>query len=156
VKDSSTPDDAVLSYYKYKEDVALLKSYGVTAYRFSLSWTRVIPLGGCEDITNEVGIQYYSNLIDELLTNGITPVVTLYHWDIPQTLEDRYGGMLNKDAYTPDFVNYARVCFERFGDRVKHWITYNEPGVYTLAGYTASVHAPARSSNRELNKEGDS
>jgi beta-glucosidase len=156
VKDGSTPDDAVLSYYKYKEDVALMKSYGVTAYRFSLSWTRIIPLGGRDDPVNEAGLQYYSNLIDELLANGITPFVTLFHWDTPQALEDRYGGMLNKEAYTPDFVNYARVCFERLGDRVKHWITYNEPGVYTLAGYAAGVHAPARSSNRKLNAEGDS
>ncbi|KAH8782311.1 glycoside hydrolase family 1 protein [Hyaloscypha sp. PMI_1271] len=156
VKDGSTPDDAVLSYYKYKEDVALMKSYGVTAYRFSLSWSRIIPLGGKDDPVNEVGLQYYENLVDELLENGITPFVTLFHWDTPQALEDRYGGMLNKEMYTPDFVNYARVCFERLGDRVKHWITYNEPGVYTLAGYAAGVHAPARSSNRKLNAEGDS
>lgn len=156
VKDGSTPDEAVLSYYKYKEDVALLKAYGVTGYRFSLSWTRIIPLGGQSDPVNEAGLQYYSNLVDELIANGITPFVTLYHWDIPQTLEDRYGGMLNKEAYTPDFLNFAKVCFERLGDRVKNWITYNEPGVYTLAGYAAGVHAPARSSNRDLNEEGDS
>lgn len=146
----------MLSYYKTKEDVALLKSYGVTGYRFSLSWTRIIPLGGANDPVNEAGIQYYSNLIDELLANNITPFVTLFHWDIPQALEDRYGGMLNKEKYTPDFVRYAGVCFERFGNRVKHWITYNEPGVYSLAGYAAGVHAPARSSNRALNSEGDS
>ncbi|KAF8850183.1 glycoside hydrolase family 1 protein [Acephala macrosclerotiorum] len=156
VKDASTPNDAVLSYYKTKEDVALLKSYGVTGYRFSLSWTRIIPLGGANDPVNEAGIQYYSNLIDELLANNITPFVTLFHWDTPQALEDRYGGMLHKEKYTPDFVRYAGVCFERFGNRVKHWITYNEPGVYTLAGYAAGVHAPARSSNRALNSEGDS
>lgn len=156
VKDGSTPDDAVLSYYKYKEDVALMKSYGVTAYRFSLSWSRIIPLGGRNDPVNEAGLQYYSDLVDELLDHEITPFVTLYHWDIPQALEDGYGGMLNQEAYTPDFVNYARVCFERLGDRVKNWITYNEPGVYSLAGYAAGVHAPGRSSNRELNEEGDS
>lgn len=156
VKDASTPNDAVLSYYKTTQDVALLKSYGVTAYRFSLSWSRIIPLGGKDDPINEAGIQYYSTLIDELLANGITPFVTLFHWDTPQALEDRYGGMLNKEKYTPDFVRYAEVCFERLGDRVKHWITYNEPGVYTLAGYAAGVHAPARSSNRSLNEEGDS
>ncbi|PMD19045.1 glycoside hydrolase family 1 protein [Hyaloscypha hepaticicola] len=158
VKDGSTPDDAVLSYYKYKEDVALMKSYGVTAYRFSLSWSRIIPLGGKEDPINEAGLEYYQNLVDELIENEITPFVTLFHWDTPQALEDRYGGMLDKEngTDTPDFVNYARVCFERLGDRVKHWITYNEPGVYTLAGYAAGVHAPARSSNRKLNDEGDS
>lgn len=156
VKDASTPDDAVLSYYKYREDVALMRSYGVTGYRFSLSWTRIIPLGGKDDPVNEAGLKYYDNLVDELLRNGITPFVTLFHWDTPQALEERYGGMLNKERYTPDFVRYADVCFERLGDRVKHWITYNEPGVYTLAGYAAGVHAPARSSNRELNDEGDS
>jgi len=133
-----------------------MKSYGVTAYRFSLSWTRIIPLGGKDDPVNEAGLQYYSDLITELLKYNITPFVTLFHWDTPQALEVRYGGMLNKEKYTADFVRYADVCFARFGGRVKHWITYNEPGVYTLAGYAAGVHAPARSSNRELNAEGDS
>ncbi|KAJ5541585.1 hypothetical protein N7494_006661 [Penicillium frequentans] len=156
VADGSNADDATRAYDFYREDVALMKSYGVNAYRFSLSWSRIIPLGGRDDPVNEQGIQYYSNLVDELLANGITPFVTLFHWDIPQALEDRYGGMLNQDAYTPDFIRYARVCFERLGDRVKHWITYNEPGVYTLAGYAAGVHAPARSSFRERNAEGDS
>ncbi|KAJ5862707.1 hypothetical protein N7455_006775 [Penicillium solitum] len=156
IADGSTADDAVRAYDFYREDVALMKSYGVNAYRFSLSWSRIIPLGGRDDPVNEQGIKFYSDLIDELLRNGITPFLTLFHWDIPQALEDRYGGMLNQDAYTPDFVRYARVCFERFGDRVKHWITYNEPGVYTLAGYAAGVHAPGRSSFRERNAEGDS
>ncbi|KAF2128160.1 glycoside hydrolase family 1 protein [Dothidotthia symphoricarpi CBS 119687] len=156
VKDGSTNEDAVRSYDLYKEDVALMKSYGVTAYRFSLSWSRIIPLGGADDSVNERGIQYYNNLIDELITNGLTPFVTLFHWDTPQELEERYGGMLNQEKYTPDFLRYARLCFERFGDRVKHWITYNEPGVYTLAGYAAGVHAPGRSSFRDRNEEGDS
>ncbi|KAK6341143.1 hypothetical protein TWF696_008230 [Orbilia brochopaga] len=156
IKDSSTADDAVRSYDLYKEDVALMKSYGARAYRFSLAWSRVIPLGGKDDPINPQGIQYYNNLINELLANGITPFVTLFHWDIPQALEDRYGGMLNLEKYMPDFLRYARVCFEAFGDRVKRWITYNEPGVYSLAGYAAGVHAPGRSSNRELNEEGDS
>ncbi|KAK6501742.1 hypothetical protein TWF481_009569 [Arthrobotrys musiformis] len=156
IKDSSTADDACRSYDFYKEDVALMKSYGVRAYRFSLSWSRIIPLGGKDDPVNPGGIDFYNNLINELIANGITPFVTLFHWDIPQALEDRYGGMLNLEKYTPDFLRYARVCFESFGDRVKNWITYNEPGVYSLAGYAAGVHAPGRSSNRELNEEGDS
>lgn len=124
--------------------------------RFSLAWPRIIPLGGRDDPINERGVQYYSGLIDELFRNDIPPFVTLFHWDIPQALEDRYGGMLDQGAYTPDFIRYARVCFERFGDRVKHWITYNEPGVYTLAGYAAGVHAPGRSSFRERSAKGDS
>lgn len=156
VHDGSNCDDAVRSYDLYKEDVARMKSYGVTAYRFSLSWSRIIPLGGASDPVNEAGLAFYDRLINELLANGITPFVTLFHWDTPQALEDRYGGMLDKQRYTPDFVRYARVCFARFGDRVKNWITYNEPGVYTLAGYAAGVHAPARSSFRDRNAEGDS
>lgn len=156
IKDASTNEDAVRSYDFYKEDVARMKEYGVTAYRFSLAWSRLIPLGGKDDPVNEMGVDYYNKLIDELLAHHITPFVTLFHWDIPQELEDRYGGMLDKDKYTPDFVRYAHVCFERFGDRVKNWITYNEPGVYTLAGYAAGVHAPGRSSYREKNDQGDS
>lgn len=156
IKDGSINEDAVRSYDFYKEDVARMKKYGVTAYRFSLAWSRIIPLGGKDDPVNEKGIAYYNNLIDELLANGIKPFVTLFHWDTPQTLEQRYGGMLDKEKYTPDFVRYARVCFESFGDRVQNWITYNEPGVYTLAGYAAGVHAPGRSSYRDINEEGDS
>ncbi|KAL4945434.1 hypothetical protein BDV06DRAFT_230838 [Aspergillus oleicola] len=157
VKDGSNADDAVRSYDLYREDVALMKSYGVNAYRFSLSWSRIIPLGGAEDPVNEKGIEYYENLIEELLENGITPFVTLFHWDVPQALEDRYDGMLNQERFVPDFVRYARVCFERLGPKgVKHWITFNEPGVYSLAGYAAGVHAPARSSYRDLNEEGNS
>jgi beta-glucosidase len=156
VKDGSNADDTARSYDFYKQDVARMKEYGVTGYRFSLSWSRIIPLGGKDDPVNEKGIEFYSKLIDELIANGITPFLTLFHWDTPQALEDRYGGMLNKEEYIPDFNRYARVCFERFGDRVKHWITYNEPGVYTLAGYAAGVHAPGRSSFRELNEHGDS
>lgn len=156
IKDGSTNEDAVRSYDLYKQDVARMKEYGVTAYRFSLAWSRIIPLGGKDDPVNEKGLQYYDSLIDELLAHGITPFVTLFHWDTPQALEDRYGGMLDKDRYTADFVRYARVCFARFGDRVRHWTTYNEPGVYTLAGYAAGVHAPGRSSFRDRNAEGDS
>ncbi|KAJ4287756.1 hypothetical protein N0V90_012460 [Kalmusia sp. IMI 367209] len=155
VIDNSTADDACRSYDFFKEDVKLMKSYGVNSYRFSLSWSRIIPLGGKEDPVNEAGIAFYSSLIDELLANNITPFVTLFHWDVPQALEDRYKSMLNQEAYIPDFVRYARVCFQRFGDRVKHWITYNEPGVYALAGYAGGAHAPNRSSDRSKYAEGD-
>ncbi|KAL1608002.1 hypothetical protein SLS60_002941 [Paraconiothyrium brasiliense] len=155
VIDASTADDACRSYDFFKEDVKLMKSYGVNAYRFSLSWSRIIPLGGKDDPINEAGISFYSSLIDELIANGITPFVTLFHWDVPQALEDRYKSMLDQEKYIPDFVRYAKVCFERFGDRVKHWITYNEPGVYALAGYAGGAHAPNRSSDRSLYVEGD-
>lgn len=132
-----------------------MKSYGVTAYRFSLSWSRIIPLGGKNNAVNEAGLAFYSDLIDELLAAGITPFVTLFHWDVPQALEDAYESMLDAGRYIPDFVRYARVCFERFGGRVKHWITYNEPGVYALAGYAGGAHAPNRSSDRAKYSQGD-
>ncbi|KAF5706941.1 beta-glucosidase [Fusarium mundagurra] len=134
VKDGSTGDDAVKACDLYKTDVEWLRKYKITGYRFSLSWSRIIPMGGKDDPVHEQGISYYNRLIDELLANNIAPFVTLFHWDIPQALEDRYGGMLNKDAYTRDFVRYAQ----------------------SLAGYAAGVHALGRSSFRGRNEEGDS
>ncbi|KAG6805512.1 Beta-glucosidase 1B, partial [Arthromyces matolae] len=90
------------------EDVALLAKYGVKAYRFSISWSRIIPLGGRNDPINPAGIKFYSDLIDSLLSHGITPFVTLYHWDLPQGLQDRYGGWLNKEEIVKDYVNFAK------------------------------------------------
>ncbi|KAH7096805.1 beta-glucosidase 1B [Auriculariales sp. MPI-PUGE-AT-0066] len=145
-KDGSVATD---SYNRWREDLALLKQYGVNAYRFSLSWSRIIPLGGREDPVNELGIKFYSDLIDALLEAGITPFVTLYHWDLPQALHDRYDGWLNKEEITLDFTRYARVCFERFGERVKHWLTINEPWCVAVLGYGNGVFAPGRSGNRE-------
>lgn len=125
-------DVACDHYHRYDEDFDLLTKYGAKAYRFSLSWSRIIPLGGRLDAVNEEGIEFYSNLIDALLRRGITPWVTLYHWDLPQALHDRYGGWLNVEEVQLDFERYARLCFERFGDRVKNWITINEPWIQSI------------------------
>ncbi|KAG7527744.1 hypothetical protein FFLO_06625 [Filobasidium floriforme] len=129
-----TGDEAVDSYHLWREDVRLLKEYGCNAYRFSVSWSRVRPLGGKDDPVNEKGIGYYNNLIDALLEANITPYITLFHWDLPQPLQDRYKGFraANKAAIIEDFVSYAELLFERFGDRVKNWITLNEPFVYVI------------------------
>ncbi|TFK52902.1 beta-glucosidase [Heliocybe sulcata] len=154
--DGLTGDIATDSYRLRDQDIALLKQYGVKSYRFSISWSRVIPLGGRNDPINEKGIKWYSDLIDELLEAGIVPFVTLYHWDLPQALHDRYGGWLNKDEIVADFVNYARLCFERFGDRVKYWLTFNEPWCISILGYGRGVFAPGRSSDRTRSPEGDS
>ena len=91
IADGSSGEVACDSYHVYKADVALLKSLGAKAYRFSVSWSRVIPLGGRDDPVNDKGLQYYVDLVDELLANGIQPMVTLFHWDLPQGLHDRYG-----------------------------------------------------------------
>ena len=129
IKNDDNGNIAIDHYHRYKEDVALIKSQGFKVYRFSIAWSRVMPTG--KDQVNEAGIRFYSNLIDELLANDIEPWVTLYHWDLPQALQDEYGGWLNLQV-VEHFKAYAALCFERFGDRVKNWITFNEPWVITI------------------------
>lgn len=125
-------DIACDHYHRFEEDFDLLSQYGAKAYRFSLSWSRIIPMGGRGDPVNEKGIEFYNRLIDALLARGITPWVTLYHWDLPQALHDRYGGWLNVEESQLDFERFAKVCYERFGDRVKNWITLNEPWIVSI------------------------
>ncbi|KAH7309625.1 family 1 glycoside hydrolase [Stachybotrys elegans] len=149
-------DVACDHYHRYPDDFDLLQRYGAKAYRFSLSWSRIVPLGGRNDAVSEPGIAFYSRLIDALLARGITPWVTLYHWDLPQGLHDRYGGWLDVDEVQRDFERYARVCYERFGGRVKHWITLNEPWIQSIFGYATGVNAPGRSSTNDQAAEGDS
>ncbi|CAG9981397.1 unnamed protein product [Clonostachys byssicola] len=149
-------DVACDHYHRFEQDIELLSKYGAKAYRFSISWSRIIPLGGRNDPLNEAGIAFYNRLIDGLLARGITPWVTLYHWDLPQGLHDRYGGWLNVDEIQLDFERYARVCFERFGDRVKDWITLNEPWIQSIFGYSTGGNAPGRSSTNKQSTEGDS
>ncbi|CAH1801973.1 unnamed protein product [Owenia fusiformis] len=142
VYNNDTGDVACESYYNYKTDVQLLKELGVSHYRFSVSWPRVLPNGTINDI-NEKGITYYNNLIDELLANDIKPMLTLYHWDLPQKLED-HGGWLNETT-NDHFNDYARLCFQRFGDRVSLWITFNEPWIIVRHGYGYGIFAPGYS-----------
>lgn len=125
-------DIACDHYHRYEEDIESLVKYGAKAYRFSISWSRIIPLGGRDDPINELGIAFYNKLIDSLLACGITPWITLYHWDLPQGIHDRYGGWLNVEESQLDFERYAKVCYERFGDRVKNWITLNEPWIVSI------------------------
>lgn len=127
------------SYHKYLEDVELLKNLNVTHYRFSLSWSRILPTGFINKI-NQAGVDYYKNLITALKTNGIEPFVTLYHWDLPQPLQD-IGGWPNP-LLADYFANYARLAFTLFGDQVKNWMTFNEPLQVCQGGY-AGIAAPA-------------
>lgn len=133
-----TGDVATDSYHRYKEDIALLKDLGVDAYRFSIAMPRIVPTEGGP--TNEQGLDFYERVVDELLDNGIKPVATLYHWDLPQYLGDK-GGWLNRD--TPYRVaDYTRRVAERLGDRVDTWITLNEPWCSSYLSYGGTEHAP--------------
>ena len=115
IADGSDGKIACDSYNNYEEDAKMISEMGATHYRFSISWTRILPLG--VGVPNQEGISYYKNLIDALKTRGITPVVTLYHWDLPQALEDQ-GGWLNPDIAIW-FEEYARICFKEFGNEVR-------------------------------------
>lgn len=146
--DGTNGDVAVDQYHRYKEDVQLLKYMGMDVYRFSISWSRIFPKGSSRHgAVNKEGIAYYNNLINELLKNGIEPFVTLYHWDMPQVLEDEYGGFRSKRV-VEDFSIFSEVCFRAFGDRVKYWITLNEPLMFSLYGYDLGLIAPGRCSPR--------
>ncbi|KAG9443539.1 hypothetical protein H6P81_014879 [Aristolochia fimbriata] len=146
IADKSNGDVAIDSYHRYEEDVNLLKEMGFGAYRFSISWSRILPEGTVEGGVNQEGIKYYNNLINKVVAEGIIPFVTLYHWDLPQALQDQYGGWLSSRV-VEDFNKYADLCFKEFGDRVKHWITLNEPLTATVVGYNVGVHAPGRCSS---------
>ncbi|XP_057456245.1 beta-glucosidase 12-like [Lotus japonicus] len=139
IKDRSNGDVASDQYHRYKEDVKIMKYMNTDAYRFSISWSRILPKGKISSGINQEGITYYNNLINELLDNGLKPFVTLFHWDLPQALEDEYGGFLSPHIIN-DFQDYAELCFKEFGDRVKLWVTVNEPFANSLCSepYTAS------------------
>nr|ADB23476.1 beta-glucosidase [Coptotermes formosanus] len=140
VVDRSTGDVADDSYHLYLEDVRLLKDMGAEVYRFSISWARILPEGHDNNV-NEAGIEYYNKLIDALLRNGIEPMVTMYHWDLPQKLQD-LGGWPNR-ILAKYAENYARVLFSNFGDRVKQWLTFNEPLTFMDAYASDTGMAPS-------------
>jgi len=127
-------------YHRYKEDIDLIKQMNIPNFRFSLSWTRIIPDGDGE--VNQAGVDHYNDVINYCLLQGIEPWVTVYHWDLPQKLEDR-GGWTNREVIDW-FSNYTTACALNFGDRVKHWMVMNEPAVFTGAGYFLGLHAPGR------------
>ncbi|WOH08778.1 hypothetical protein DCAR_0728226 [Daucus carota subsp. sativus] len=146
IKDHSDGNIATDSYHQYKEDVRMIKKMRFDAYRFSISWPRILPYGKVTRGINEQGLHYYSNLINELIKNGIEPFVTLFHWDTPQALEDEYGGFLSSQIVN-DYRDYANLCFQTFGNKVKYWTTFNEPSTYTLGGYVSGNFAPGRCSS---------
>jgi beta-glucosidase len=138
VAGGDTGDVACDHYHRVSEDVELMKELGLTAYRFSTAWPRIFPAGGGK--LNHPGLDFYQRLVDALLAAGIQPCLTLYHWDLPQALQDR-GGWVNRDT-ARYFADYAAAMFEHLGDRVKLWITHNEPWVSAFAGHLSGEHAP--------------
>jgi beta-glucosidase len=139
VLNGDTLDVAVDHYHRMPADVQLMKQLGLQSYRFSTSWARIRP---GDDAVNPAGLDFYSRLVDELLENGILPWLTLYHWDLPQALEEKGGWANRETAYR--FAEYAEITYEALGDRVEHWTTFNEPFCSSLLGYASGVHAPGR------------
>lgn len=135
-------DKADDHYHRYREDVALMRDLGFNSYRFSMSWSRILPEGRGK--VNPKGLDFYERLVDSLLEKGIEPYATLYHWDLPQALQDKGGW---KERFTPEaFAEYADVVSRRLGDRVKGWITLNEPFVSAIIGHVEGRHAPGEHS----------
>ena len=138
IHDGDTGDTADDHYHRYRDDVALMSSIGLQAYRFSVAWPRILPAGRGQ--ANQAGLDFYRRLTDELLGAGIEPFLTLYHWDLPQVLQDA-GGWPARDT-ARRFADYAAVVFEALHDRVRYWTTLNEPWCSSLLGYADGVHAP--------------
>ncbi|GAB2212813.1 hypothetical protein Droror1_Dr00020807 [Drosera rotundifolia] len=145
ISDHSNGDIANDLYHRYKDDIKIMKKMGLDAFRFSISWPRILPEGKLSGGVNKEGIKYYSEFIDELISNGIKPFITLFHWDLPQALEKEYGGFLSSNIVN-DYRDYADLCFKEFGNRVKYWVTLNEPNYFSIYGYAYGTDAPGRCS----------
>lgn len=132
-------------YHRFREDIRMMKEGGQNSYRFSLAWPRIIR--NREGEVNQEGVEFYNQLIDACLEYGITPMVTIFHWDLPQYLEEK-GGWLNRETCAA-YTHYAKICFDRFGDRVKLWATFNEPRYYTNSGYLIGNYPPGHQDIQE-------
>ena len=138
IKNGDTGDVGCNHYHRWREDIEIMKDLGLSAYRFSIAWSRILPSG--RGAVNQAGLDFYSRLVDALLEAEILPFITLYHWDLPQALQDEGGWPSRSTAEA--FVEYADVVSRQLGDRVKNWITHNEPSVVTYNGNLAGSHAP--------------
>ena len=143
---NDTGDRACDHYHLYREDVALMKDLGLNSYRFSISWPRIFPEGGGR--INLKGIDFYSRLTDELLKAGIEPLATLYHWDMPQALEDKYGGWRSKEV-SKIFADYSALITGKLSDRIKLWATMNEIPCFTFMAHALDRQCPRRDRTEE-------
>ncbi|MEH6488823.1 GH1 family beta-glucosidase [Hyphomonas oceanitis] len=139
IDNGDTGDVACDHYHRYREDVGLMRQLGLDAYRFSFSWSRVLPEG--KGKPNEAGLDFYDRLTDSLLENGIAPWACLYHWDLPLALHEAGKGWTSREI-APLFADYATLMADRLGDRITHWATFNEPNVFAMFGYKMGIHAP--------------
>lgn len=139
IRFGQTADVACDHYHRYPEDVAIMKDLGLSAYRFSIAWPRIYPEG--EGLLNQSGLDFYKRLADELLAHGITPFATLFHWDLPLALQNRYRGFQNRRV-AELFADYTETVVKALGDRIKHWITINEPFEFSCFGHFLGAHAP--------------
>jgi beta-glucosidase len=139
IKNGDTGDVACNTYRDFQTDVDIMAELEMNAYRFSVAWSRVIPQG--KGAVNALGLDYYNRLVDALLAKNITPFITLYHWDMPQALFEQYGGFAGRETASY-FADYVEVVVKALGDRVKHWITLNEPWEHAFFGYFVGEHAP--------------
>ena len=146
IENNENGDVACDHYHLYERDIELMADLGVNTYRFSIAWSRIYPDG--ESSVNEAGVAFYNRLIDALLAKGITPFVTLYHWDLPLALQLKHDGWLSYRT-AERYAQYAETCFSAFGDRVKHWITFNENWCSAVLGYGTGYFAPGRVSKDE-------
>ena len=138
IRTGDTGDVACDFYHRYREDIGLMKGLGLKSYRFSISWPRVFPTG--KGAVNQKGLDFYSRLVDELLAAGIVPLPTMFHWELPQAL-DNEGGWGNRDT-ARYFADYCAAVADHLGDRAKTWLVFNEPWIFTIAGYLAGILAP--------------
>ncbi len=145
VRNGENGDIACDFYHRYREDISLMRELGLRAFRFSLAWPRILPDGTGR--VNQAGLDFYDRLVDALLDAGIEPFITLYHWDLPQVLEDQ-GGWPNRDTVSA-FVEFADIATRRLGDRVHFWTTHNEPWCQAWLGYGFGTHAPGRTNTRD-------
>lgn len=143
----TTGDVAVDHYHRYKEDIRLMAEMGLKTYRFSISWARIFPKG--KGKINEKGIAFYGDVIDECLKNHIEPMVTIFHWDLPQALVDSYGGWESAEIID-DYVTYAKTLFQNWGDKVKYWITLNEQNIFTSLGWLTAQHPPGKFDDQKM------
>lgn len=146
VRNGDTGDVACDHYHRWESDIQLMQALGVGAYRFSIAWPRVMPDG--RGAVNDAGLDFYDRLVDGLLAAGITPFPTLYHWDLPQALYDEGGWLVRSTAEA--FADYAEAAVSRLGDRVEHWVTFNEPWVIANNGHRFGTHAPGHTNRDEV------